>query len=222
MILKSFYLNLERRHFPVDYGYGLLKGSRFICNFIERTALKPLKFPADGFNRICIHLDPAPPTEFFVNTSGVAAVGLPFEQERYDRLAFEERPHFYIEMIQTGVRVMEKHCPVPRREIEEALEAFLEGGCLNEWVHVRRNLGSPGLTASLRCKLTQAKFTLNLLVEKAGSAVFDAVVLETDPDENAFAYRFKDVVLQGDKLVVTTKTTSHLIEIPLSSLGGSA
>ena len=60
MVLKSHYLHLEQPKFPVEYAYAVLKGSRFICNFIERTALKPLKFRVDGFNRICVVLDPAP------------------------------------------------------------------------------------------------------------------------------------------------------------------
>lgn len=218
MILKSLYLHLEQPKFPVAYAYAVLKGSRFICNFVERTALKPLKFRVDGFNRICVVLDPAPQQEFFVNTAGAAAVWLPFQRERFDKLAFEERPLFYIEMIQAGLQTMEKHCPVPRLAIEEALQAFKAGGLLNEWTHVKRRLKSPGLSASLSCKLTQEKFTLSLTVEKSGTTLFDSAILETDPDENAFAYRFKDVVLEGDKLVVTGKHSTNLIELPLSDL----
>ena len=62
----------------------------------------------------------------------------------------------------------------------------------------------------LNCKLTQFVFHLFLKVEKEGEVVCEEVILETDPDEVAFEYRFKDIIIQEDKLIITSKTSENL------------
>ena len=49
------------------------------------------------------------------------------------------------------------------------------------------------------------KFVLTLELKSKGTVVFDAPILETKPDETIFAYRFKDVVLEGQTVVVKNK-----------------
>ena len=205
MILKTLYLQIEGRELPTEYTYDFLKSSRHICNYIEREVLRKIRFKADGFSQICISLCSDPKTEFFVNSANVACCDLKFDRERYDALSKEELPDFYIELLEAGLRQMTGFCPLPLDEILQGLNDFKSGGFVNEWTHKRRVFKKHALTAALRCELSQSAFKLRLEVLKDKAVTFNEVILETDPDEVAFEHRYKDVMIDDESLVVTSK-----------------
>jgi hypothetical protein len=43
-------------------------------------------------------------------------------------------------------------------------------------------------------------------------------ILRCDPDEIAFHYRFKDVVVEGQHLVITSRASEPLVRIPLRTI----
>lgn len=221
MILKTLYLKIGDLGLPSEYTYGFLKSTRFICNYIEREILKPRKFEADGFDRISIALCSGPAREPFVNSSKVLCVDLPFNREMYESLKGRELSLFHIDKIKEGLRVLKLSFDLPENEIIEGLGQFVSGGMENRWLYKKKNFASVGLTAFLNCRLTSDIFELRLGVFKEKKLLWDSCILETDPDENAFEYRFKDIQLVDDELVVTSKTRTPLLRLSLSQIGGS-
>ena len=75
------------------------------------------------------------------------------------------------------------------------------------------------MEAVLACRLDARKFSLLLTLRRKGETVFEDMILETDPDENAFDYRFKDIEMKGDTIVVTSTTSEPLKVISLADRG---
>lgn len=216
MILKSLYLKIGDLGLPTEYTYGFLKRSRCVCNYIEREVLKSIRFQSDGFNRISIAMCSEPSREPFVNSSKVLCVDLPFDRKGYDALQGDEVLLFCIDAIGEGVRALSKSYLLPQERILKGLNEFVLGGMENKWVHKKRKFRSVGLMACLNCQLTQDAFTLTLDVFKGEDHLFDSCILRTDPDENAYEYKFKDIRLEGDQLVVTSQAIDPLYRVSLS------
>ena len=88
----------------------------------------------------------------------------------------------------------------------------------NEWLHKSRTFRVHSLKASLLCSLTMEQFTLRLQVERRKKLVLDEVVLQTDPDEIAFEYRFRDLAIESGSLLITSKVEEPLWKRTLESL----
>jgi hypothetical protein len=53
--------------------------------------------------------------------------------------------------------------------------------------------------------MTIENFTLKLRVSKNEDEVLDKIIFTTPPDEIAFHYKFKDIQIEGEDIVVTTR-----------------
>lgn len=138
--------------------------------------------------------------------------------ERYSLLPTEteaDRHEFFIEMLLSGLDSCEGQVQLPASELREATGHFRDAGYQNAWTHTRKRLGRHGVTAELACLLTMTQFTLELIVEEREEVVYREQILETQPDELIFSHRFKDVVAEGDQLIVTSRTSELLVSVPI-------
>lgn len=220
MLLRGLWLKLDEPGLPVDYAYAFLKGSRHVCNWLEREALKPLRFQADGFDRIVIAFRAQPRDDVWLNSEKVACLELPFARASFDATPAAERGAWYVARLREGLAACARSLRIPLAELEAGLDAFVAGGLRNAWVHRVRRFRQQGLRVALGCELTLSQFRLELTVERAGRVALREVILETDPDERAFAWRFDDVRLEGARLVVTSKTSQPLWQRPVAELAG--
>lgn len=62
------------------------------------------------------------------------------------------------------------------------------------------------MKAELHCSMTSTEFTLTLRVFKEALLVFKKTILQMDPDEIAYHYKFKELQVSGDELIVTART----------------
>ena len=218
MILKAIYLKIGDLGLPTEYTYGFKKGSRFICHYLERECLKKAKFQVEGFDRVVIALREVPKEGVFVNSAKAACVELGYRREEYEQKSGTELTHYYIDQLRNGLGKMERSYNIPIAELNGCLDEFIDGGCRNEWVHQRKVFRDAAMEAVLACRLDAQKFSLLLTLRRKGETVFEDVILETDPDENAFDYRFKDIELKGDAVVITSKTSEPLKVMCLADL----
>ena len=66
--------------------------------------------------------------------------------------------------------------------------------------------------------MTESRFVLTLVVLKGDTKRLEEVILETPPDEVHFAHQFKALKVVDDRLIVTSKGPSPLVEVSLSEL----
>lgn len=217
MLLRdiSLFLNLE------EYGgknsSDFQFRSRYLCNFVRRR-VAPLRFKADGFGSIVVEGCREPVEACPIVGESVASATVRFDQQRYESLEPAECHEFFIGMLLEGLAKCACHHQIPLSEIKAAIEEFRAGGYRNEWIFKKRAFRAAGLQASLNCSLDMEKFILTLRLKRKGVVVYEAPVLETKPDETIFAYRFKDVVLDGQTVIVTNDFGKPTFSLDLASL----
>jgi hypothetical protein len=223
MILKSIYIEIDESDLPKEYRYEFLKRSRQICNYLEREVLGKIKFDSNGFNRIVISLKNDPEPGVFINSEKVACVDLAFDRGLYDsKVRDTDLSRYYMDRLREGLQKCAKSIEIPKAELLAGMKSFEDGGMRNEWIHVSRAFKKHGLTAMLHCELTQTAFHLRLTVADGENQLMDHQVLETNPNELVFENRFKDIKIEGDELVVTSRIGPPLWSTPLAKLSKPA
>lgn len=216
MILKSIFLKVGDLGLPTEYTYSFLKRSRSLCNFIDREVLKKLKFRTDNFKRISIAVYEGDLKETYVNSSGVLCASLAYRKGEYDKMLPDYLNDYYIRQLVAGIDKCSVGYRVPKKEILVGIESYKSGGYINKWEHKVKRFG--GITAKLICNLTMDKFCLYLYIAKDNRILFNQNILTTDPDENAFEYRFNDIKVEDKNIIVTSKISEPLKIVPLSEL----
>lgn len=204
MILKELYLYPDLIDFEDDIVHPFRDQSRSICNYLERQ-LKPVKFNAEGFKRICFIGKKKPNSECFVNSSKVLSVEIYFDENKYKSLEKEQINAFFSQMLVTGIKKCQKQYEIPEDELLIGLVNFCENGCVNRWTFKTKLFKDIGIKCALECDLTMDAFHLNLVITKEKEVLFDREILKTVPDEIVFVPMFKDVRIDGDALVVLDK-----------------
>ena len=204
MVLKHIYLylNLEEYADEISTTFGFR--TRYVCNFLERV-LRPLKFSADGFSKICVQGRHVADESCPIVPENAALPSVHFDQRLYETLGTGERHEFFLEMLVHGLEKCARFHSIPLRELREGVDAFRKQGYRNEWIHQQKNLRPLGVLASLECSLDQERFVLTLCLERKGATVFEEAILETKPDEIIFGYRFKDIVVADKSIIVRDK-----------------
>lgn len=216
MIFKSIYFNLNRQDYPNDYGYSLLLKSRFVCNFIEREILKPLRVKTPGFNRIVIEFCDRPGNKIWVNSRNALAINLKFDKVEYDNACKNNVADFFIKYLRLTINSLkDSDYNIPVENINSGLDTFITNGYLNQWLYKKKTNRVVGITSFLDCRLTQDIFELTLRLAKNKKEIFSKVILKLDPDPVAYDYRFKDILFVDNKLIVNSKTSDNLFELDL-------
>lgn len=219
MLLDDIILGLDADEYGRQASSDFAFRSRYVGNFIRRK-IKPLKFRTAGFRAIAVNGCRASVEACEIRPVNVLVADVAFEKEKYESMAPGELHEFFIGMLLEGVVKCSAQHQVPRTEIERAVDAFREEDYRNEWTHKKKAFRSIGVQAYLNCSLDTDKFLLRLKLERMdGAVVFDDVVLKTKPDETIFAYKFKDVVLDDDQIVIRDKFGEPTCSLELGLLG---
>ncbi|NMA74917.1 MAG: hypothetical protein GX963_12335 [Bacteroidales bacterium] len=130
----------------------------------------------------------------------------------------DEFRSFFYQSIIDGLNQIKNSYNIPFDKILQSLDNFKKNEFINEWIFKKKRSKKPNCEAMLICNLSIEKFRLKLIVLKDNQIIFDKIILETDPDEIAYEYRFNDLVIKEDKIIVTSKYTSNLFEINTNTI----
>lgn len=208
---------MDRSQCDNQIGYLFKLKSRCLCNFLERH-LWNAQIKVPGFSRICINVAERSDPEFFINSCNAACVNLPLDGFGYRKLNDIELQEFYIELLLRGVRKFMGAFPAVLTTLDEGIDLFRAAGYKNEWIERSRRFNAIQLSAKLLCSLTIRRFALRLQVLRKNQVIYDKVILKTDPDEIAFAYRFDDVIAENGEIIVTSKHQKPLAKVLISTL----
>lgn len=224
MLLREVSLYLDTVAFDGRFGSEFDFRAYHIADFITRQ-IRPLRFESSEFSGIVIRCcPPEHPMDCKVQGDSALVVDVPFDRGDYEDLTSErDFQEFVIGLLLRGVGSARQNHDLPYDQIKEAVEEFRRAGYKNEWVHAKRLFrGTNGLRGWLKCKMDSQKFTLILRLERKGSLLYESEILETEPDALFFHHMFKDLVLDGDKLVVTRPRSRILLELDLNQLESSS
>lgn len=216
--LRKIALNLDRSAWPNEYGYAFYLRSRSLCNYIERS-LSRIDVRSVNASKLCITGRLREDVSFVVNSSNVACLSVPFSPLDYDSLQTDEDINaFMVHFMRSGLALIPPGAAGDVEPILEIIQQFAAGGYLNEWQHKSRVFRESGLRVSLDCSLTCTCFELHMNATNSDGNIFRRKILRTDPDEIAFHRRFKDILLEADYLVISSKLDEPLCRIPLAEL----
>ncbi len=217
MILKFLYVYLNPEEFRDDLGVQFGFRTRYLCNYIERN-LKLIKFKSDGFGKICIMGTLKSKFECSIVPENALRVSVPFNTSEYLNLPPDDWHEFYIKLLTDGLNQIDLKYSIPKSEIFDSISSFRIGSNVNEWVFVSKKTKDRKITALLVCSLDQYKFILRLILKRDQLVIFEKQILETKPDEIIFAYRFKNMFINNDELVVADKFGDSLYRMNIKDL----
>jgi hypothetical protein len=211
MLLKDVRLYMNRDQFPQAMRSEFRFRSCYISNYLTRR-VRELRLSRD-FRGILIQGCAVISAPGLSEMDLIVPVG--FSSADYAALRPGEEHEFFIAMIAEGIERCAQEHSIPVAELMTTLEEFRRGGYRNEWTHQRKLLRPVGMHASLLCSLDTERFLLVLKLERKGVTVFEQQILETQPDEIMFSHRFKEVVLEGDAVVVKDRFGRVLFSMPV-------
>lgn len=223
MLLREVCLYSDSVSFDGKFGSDFDFRAYHIGDFITRR-VRALRLQSSDFSRLAVRCClPEHPMDCKIEGGNFLVADVSFAKCKYDDLASErDFQEFVIELLLRGVELARKNYDVPHQEIKDAVEEFRRSDYRNEWIHKKRLFrGMDGLRGWLKCKMDSEKFTLTLRLEKKGVVLYESEVLETKPDALCFHYRFNDLVVEGNKLIVTSRISTPLVELDLSQLSSS-
>lgn len=218
MILRDIYLYPDLVEYPISTTSIFRYQTRNICNYLERVALKSLKFKTNDFRRICIIGKSSPNDTAYVNSSNVLGVDVKFNEKEYLSLNTTQLNEYFIELLKDGINKINEHIQIPKKELLEGIESFRLGGYKNRWTQKTKQMKSLGLKCHLNCNLTMDNFHLSLLIFKAKELIFEKEILKTKPDEIMFERLLNDVKLIDDKIVVLGKRDKIVYELDVKNI----
>jgi hypothetical protein len=208
MILKK--IEFECLSDDINYSYCLKKRAKHVTNFINRTCLSQIRFESNTFQMIIIYLMENVVDLYVVNKGLI--IPIPFSRNEYDSFN-QDRAYrcYYYACIQKALDIAQNKYDLPKEKILNSLIEFKKQNFVNTWIHQQKKDTKRGIIATLSCILSIDSFELNFNVFIGDKLVINDIVLRTDPDEVAFDYRFKNIIIEDDRIIVNSKTMNILL-----------
>jgi len=198
--------------------------TRFISNYLSRR-VRELRFKTDGtFNQIHVSLVEDCPGPSAIRGLDALQVQIKYDRDRYKVVKGKPGCDYYLPLFRDGFRKAADFKHIPLDDLLGLLEEFGGGGCKNEWLHKKKDFKDSGVSIALNCYFTTNHFRLVATIEQLSTKarLCSGVLLETDPDEVCFQGTFKDILIDGDKVIITDAGDSPEFLIDLdSALSGS-
>ncbi len=228
MILKNIFYNLTidlKKQEAIDYRYSFRLKSFHICNYIERNCLKQLKFESDKFQAIGFDLrygyeEKYMNVEPFISPNKSLAIVSIFDKLRYDNLKTDnEFREYYHDYMQKSFERVKNTYEIPIDKIIASYKELEENNFVNKWLAYKKNDKTRKVLAELYYEVTIDKFILTLKVFHDKKEVYNQVILETEPDEFAYANQIKKLVIEQETINILGIGDKIAFSLPLKKIG---
>jgi len=185
--------------------------ARFLSNYLSIQVQKLKLENNDNYKMLSIHLvnNKLEDCELRTMAENTVSIEIPFSDDQYEayvNLSEIEKYNFYLSSLQQGYeRAKTKYSSVPVKELLSLHQQFINGGYKNEWLHKKKQVKEYGINLSLYCYFTSIDFKLKLIVTdiKSKQEIVSKVILRTAPSEYCYDHRFKDIIINSTKLIIT-------------------
>ena len=198
--------------------------ARFISNYLSK-AVRKLNIETDGtYNMISVNPDAKKNhckivSEFVLKNDILVSNE---EIERYCQMNnLTDRYEFYLSLLERGyLQAQGFKESVPMEALLSLHQQFREGGYKNEWLFKKKLLRNFGIYIYLNCYFTTFDFSLELEVYdlKTKALVTKGIILQTPPDEICYDYKFKQISIMHDKLIILDFLAHPRYEVDLRDL----
>lgn len=207
MILKKIFLYLNPLEFEREIGSDFLFETSFVCYYLNRK-LNSIKYKTGKFKKIGINLsEKINESQIFIEDNFLE-LKLKFDFSEYNLLkSNNDKTNFFLSKINEGVSLINNHYELPIKDLKHSMDEFIKGDYINEWEFKKKKYkhNDSIVLARLICKIDIEKFSLHLRVEKDGSLIKEDEILRTLPDEMIYDHKFKDLIVEDNKVIVVDK-----------------
>lgn len=196
--------------------------TRFINHYLSIQVRKPQnRFKTDGtFSMLSIEptiLKDRKPWQ--IKAVDALCVRINFDVNRYKNIKGSADCTYYLDLLRQGFFVAAEVKEIPLNGLNHLLEEFSMSGCRNEWNHKKKRFKEIDVEVSLDCFFTTNYFKLVATISKISSKqiLVSGTIISTRPDEVFFQKMFKDIVLEGTRLIVTDASDWPRVTIDLTS-----
>jgi len=201
---------------PIHFLYHI----RFIANYFSR-AIRRYKYDTNGvYDMIYVILQPASKAvSTNLHSMNVLEVFLPFDMKRYEQIKGTDDCSYYLEVLEQGFRKAAEFKPVPLDTLLHLIDEFKQGGCKNEWLHKKRRFKEADLQVVLTCEFTTNYFQLVATVNQLSTKrqLVCGIAIKTKPHEDYFKGTFKDILIEGNKIVITDNSDKANVLIDIDA-----
>jgi hypothetical protein len=189
-----------------EYELAFKDHCRFISNYMS-IQVRKLKFETDGtYNMIGIKLILNPGflckiiPEYSLNVLLTS-----FNKESYNLMCEIEKYEYYLSLLEEGYRIAAQYKDIPLDDLLRLHQQFRDGDYKNEWQHKRKVCKELGIDIVLNCYFRSINFQLEMVVSdrKTKKEVVKGIVLTTPPNEVCFDYKFRDIIIGSEYLIIT-------------------
>lgn len=228
--MKIRYVTLHIEHpihsgFPdEDFKNKFNLNARFISNYLSK-AVRKLNLATDGtYKMICVNPNAKKSyskigSEYVLKNEILVSSE---EMERYSQITrLTDRYEFYLSLLERGyLQAAEFKEGVPVEVLLSLHQQFREGGYKNEWLFKKKPLRDWGIYIYLNCYFTTFDFRLELEAYdlKSKEFVTKGIVLQTPPDELCYDFKFKQISIMDDKLIILDFLAHPRYEVDLRDL----
>jgi len=194
--------------------------TRFIGNYLSKK-IRPFKVKTDGtFNMIAVAPSKSKIEECKIVGDKALLARVRFDAAYYNGLGPNEKNEYYLQLLELGYSLCGKNKTIPIEVLLDLHNQFRAGDYKNEWLHKKKKFKEEGIEVFLKCFFTSEEFRLEMLIIDLtkNKEVASGVVLRTEPDEVHFDRLFKDVKIEGEKLIITEYLDRPKFEFRLGDL----
>lgn len=222
--MKLRYINLCMNGvsgFDTNFENCYCYNTRFINHFLS-IQVRKLNIEAEDFNMISIEPLLDNKYECKIISDNTLKVHIPFNKAEYEKMNSFERTKYNLELIAMAYDLAYKESFL--NDVQELLKLnklFETLSYKNEWLHKRKTFKELNLEVYLNCYFTINQFELKISAYDLKNKLpflEDQTLLKTWPDEVFFDYKFKDIIVLKDKLIVTNKFDEKNFIIDLENL----
>lgn len=198
--------------------------ARFISNYLSK-AVRKLNLETDGtYKMISVNPDAKKNyskivSEFVLKNDILVSSE---ELEQYSQMTrLMDRYEFYLSLLERGyLQAAEFKEGVPVEALLSLHQQFRDGGYKNEWLFKKKPLRDLGIYIYLNCYFTTFDFRLELEAYdlKSKGLVTKGVILQTPPNELCYDYKFKQITIEQDKLIILDFLSHPRFEVNLRDL----
>lgn len=195
--------------------------TRFINHFLS-IQVRKLNIQTEDFNMISIEPLTSSKYECKIISDNTLKVHLPFDKDKYEKMNSFERTRYNLELINKAYDLAHKEKFFDDvQELFKLNKLFETLKYKNEWLHKKKVYKELNLEVYLNCYFTINQFELKISAYDLKSKLpflEEKTLLKTWPDEVFFDYKFKDIDVVKDKLIITNKFDEKNFIIDLENL----
>jgi len=209
-------IDLDDKAFNLEYCSEFGYRTGFISNYLSKQIRKASFKTDETFRMISVRLG----TEIRkpeIVLGDVLEVGLVFDQGRYEQIKGTEDCSYYLEIFEEGFRRAAEFKKIPLETLLNLIDEFSSSGCKNEWLHKKKRFKEADIEVALNCCFTTLDFRLVATIIRISTKeeLCSGVVLITEPDEIHFDYKFKDILIDEESIIITDSVDEPRILIDL-------